>query len=1343
MSTKVAELVASLRLDAKEFSQGVKEAESKLTDFGKKATKTGRKLTMAVTLPMAGAAAGAIKAASDFETSMTKIQSMVGLSADTVQAFEKDVLRLSGETAQAPKELADAMFFITSAGLRGATAVEALEASAKAAAVGMGDAQVVADAVTNAINGYGSANITAAEATDILAKTVEQGKASAEDLAPQFGRLIPMAAELGIEFGQVGGGLAFLTRASGNASQSTSSLRGILRTLIKPSQQARETLSDVGLSIEDLRVAAGEDMLGALMKMRATLEANGEEMSKVFEDSEALAGALQLTGTAAGEAAGVMDEMTRAAGTLDRGMAAVQETSGFKMKQAMTDFKVVMIELGDKLIPVVVPLIQKLAKFVGDLADKFENLSPMMKKVVAGFAGFAVAAGPALMAIGSMSRGLGALSKMGQGVTGVLTGGGKAGGSGLLKTLGKLGPALKTPHGAAVALAAVGVGTALTLWRKRGKEAQERMETLRAELVESGDETAMFAGTVKGLTERLEALAETTKETTEEGFEKFNGSQALLANVIDQDVRPAFARYITDLDHHQEAIMQGSDRYEELQDQLRDYDHQLDKNVELLRENSDLFGENADAIIKAVAAGELEIDTLKNMLDALDETADAHDDMIKENDKLAKKWLETEKNIINYVTALDEATVQEIEALEKKGQYTEAVKLAIDAIKAAEDAQIKEAEAAAKAAAEAERVATEFQNARFGVSEFTGAVDDSTDSLVVGAVALKDYSTEASTLAEILSDPAAGLDSATKSFLDAANAAATLGGGVKSGIFAHTEDLMDLTIKINKENADKLAAEEQLKANLAEQKALLDEQNRIRREATKMVKAMQSAQNDVKSALKDQKQAEQDIADIQAEIEDNAAERLVNLAEIETINARILELQEQSNNESFKSAEFVSAVTQEWDKQRLAVMNLEEKIAQLQAEATAEPPDTAGANALIAEKKAQIKVIKGVVAQVNDAEQALIDLELITEEYAKGSDVGIDEAQQLVRLERQLHETREAFELGEATVLDVLQAEQRLTVATSNLDQSFDSLRKAENELADAQEALSKLQEEGRKIEEGKAKAQLELKIATEDLRLATKIQSEEELMAIKVGEEKAKLDEQIAGLVEDRTGVEEKNADLAARRLILDSALVGATQAKKAADEELFFAQLRLAEVMAEVNRLAEEEESIFTKIKDLIHAVTGEFRELKELLEDGFTTPSGSGSASISVDGSGTPTVTVPSGAPTVPTAPSDADLLAEAVAAGGGDWLTHLSTLSPSEMAEMTDAFDAIAAIQGGGGRSLGGVAQGSNAGGINLTINVEGSVVSDDDLVANITSGIQKITRSSGDQFAVGTSVDYSS
>ncbi|MBT25077.1 MAG: phage tail tape measure protein [Rhodobacteraceae bacterium] len=1339
MSTKVAELVASLRLDAKEFSQGVKEAESKLTDFGKKATKTGRKLTMAVTLPMAGAAAGAIKAASDFETSMTKIQSMVGLSADTVQGFEKDVLRLSGETAQAPKELADAMFFITSAGLRGATAVEALEASAKAAAVGMGDAEVVADAVTNAINGYGSANINAAQATDILAKTVEQGKASAEDLAPQFGRLIPMAAELGIEFGQVGGGLAFLTRASGNASQSTSSLRGILRTLIKPSQMARETLSDVGLSIEDIRESADQDLLGALMHMRATLEANGAEMSKVFEDSEALAGALQLTGQAAGEAAGVMDEMTRAAGTLDRGMEAVQETSGFKMKQAMTDFKVVMIELGDKLIPVVVPLIQKLAKFVGDLSDRFENLSPTMKKVVASFAGFAVAAGPALMAIGSMSRGLGALSKMGKGVTGVLTGGGKVGGSGLLKTLGKLGPALKTPHGAAIALAGVGLAIGFKKWRDRGKEAQERMETLRAELAASGDESALFAGTVEGLTERLEALAEATKETTEDGFEKFNGSQALLANVIDQDVRPAFTKYITDLEHHQEAIRKGSDEYENLQDALTNSAFTLEMQQNLVRENSALFGDNADAIVEAVDAGELEISTLKKMLDAIDETADAHDDMIKENDKLAKKWLENEKNIINYVTALDEATIQEIEALEKKGEYTEAVTLAIDAIAEAEQAQIKEAEAAAKAAAEAERVAEEFQNARFGVSEFSGAVDDSTDSLVVGATALKNYSTEASTLSEILSDPAAGLDSATKSFLDAANASMTLGGGVKSGIFDNTEKLMDMTIKMNKEADDRITAEENLKDSLAEQKVLLDEQNRIRREATKMVKAMESAQNNVKSALKDQKQAEQEIADIQLDIEDNAAQQLVNLAEIETINARILELQTQSNNESFKSAEFVSAVTHEWDKQRLAVMNLEEKIAKLQAEATAEPPDTAGANALIAEKKAEIKVIEGVIAEVNDAEQALIDLDLITEEYAKGSDVGIEEAQQLVRLETQLRETEQAFEDGEATILDVLQAEDRLNRVTDGLGQSFDGLRKAENELADAQEALSKLQEEGRKIEEAKAKTQLELKIATEDLRLATKIQSEEELMAIKVGEEKAKLDEQIAGLVEDKTAVEEKNAELAAQRIILDSALVGATQAKKDADEKLYFAQLQLAEVMKEVNRLAEEEESIFTKIKDLIHAVTGEFRELKDLLKDGFITPDAGGSGiDITANPSGDPTITIPSGAPSVPSAPSDADLLAEAVAAGGGDWLRHLATLDPEEMKEMTNAYHAVERLQGGGGRSFGGTSP------VTVSINVEGSVVSENDLLNTINRGLQQKIVSSGDQFTnIGASVDYSS
>ena len=298
---------AIVTADITQLKKGMTDAQRSMDQAGQKMSKVGKSMTMKLTMPLVGMGVAAAKMASDFEFSMTQIETLVGRSASEVETLKGAVLGLSGETGRAPKELADAMFFITSAGLDAASATAALEMSAKAAAVGLGDTSVVADAVTNAMNGYGMAADGAAFATDVLAKTVEQGKASAADLAPQFGKLIPMAAELGISFDQVGGGLAFLTRSSGDAAMSATQLGGIMKSIIKPSQTARKTLDEIGFSLTDFRAAASEDLLGALQELRQNLEDNGKEMSDVIEDSQALVGAFAFTGAATDQAREVFD----------------------------------------------------------------------------------------------------------------------------------------------------------------------------------------------------------------------------------------------------------------------------------------------------------------------------------------------------------------------------------------------------------------------------------------------------------------------------------------------------------------------------------------------------------------------------------------------------------------------------------------------------------------------------------------------------------------------------------------------------------------------------------------------------------------------------------------------------------------------------------------------------------------------------------------------------------------------------------------------------------------------------------------------------------------------------
>ena len=119
--------------------RGLAIASKKLIAFGTKMKAVGRSISMSFTLPFAMIGAAGAQMALDFERNMTKVNTLVGISKKEVNAFAKDVMKLSGETAQAPADLADGLFFLTSAGLRATNAMETLEAVAKGTALGLGE----------------------------------------------------------------------------------------------------------------------------------------------------------------------------------------------------------------------------------------------------------------------------------------------------------------------------------------------------------------------------------------------------------------------------------------------------------------------------------------------------------------------------------------------------------------------------------------------------------------------------------------------------------------------------------------------------------------------------------------------------------------------------------------------------------------------------------------------------------------------------------------------------------------------------------------------------------------------------------------------------------------------------------------------------------------------------------------------------------------------------------------------------------------------------------------------------------------------------------------------------
>jgi TP901 family phage tail tape measure protein len=315
----------------------------------------------------------AMYASRQMEVSMAQIQGLVGISAVEVEKMRQSILDLGGSTLKSPLELSEALYFITSSGFEGAAAMEILAESARAAAAGLGETQVIADALTSILSAYGEGTYTAALASDILTVAVREGKAEADQLAPALGKVLPVAAAFGASFEDVSAGVAALSRTGASAGTSAIYLRQVLSQLLKPSKQAADTMKAVGTSAESIRTQISEEgLLVALEELNTRLGGSEYEiastgLAKVFGNVRALTAVYSLLGPNLEANRGIFEEMTNSAGAAADAFEIAAETADAKFRRALGNLQAMMIRLGDQIMPVVADLVEFGGAIVGGI----------------------------------------------------------------------------------------------------------------------------------------------------------------------------------------------------------------------------------------------------------------------------------------------------------------------------------------------------------------------------------------------------------------------------------------------------------------------------------------------------------------------------------------------------------------------------------------------------------------------------------------------------------------------------------------------------------------------------------------------------------------------------------------------------------------------------------------------------------------------------------------------------------------------------------------------------------------------------------------------------------------
>jgi len=433
MSFVIGELTARIDANSDPFNRRIDQTRNtgnnfitgfsrNLSSIGSGFEKIGGSLIKSVSLPIAAAGIAVTKLGADFETEMSKIVGLVGVSETQVKQWGNEILKLSPEIGKPPKELAEALFFVTSAGIKGAEAMEVLAMSAKASSVGLGETKVVADLVTSAMNAYGKENLSATKATDILVAAVREGKTEANALASAMGGVLPIASAMEVEFDEVSAAIAAMTRTGTDANTASVQLKAILSSLLKPSKEASDTLQMMGTSAEELRKKIREDgLLATLMELDELTKKYGEDtVAKVFPNIRALSGFLDLMGNNVEDNVKIFGSLKNSTGMLDEAFKTTSETLDFKFNQSLSTLKVTAIEFFDVMKESLLPILNIFNDVMKKVNSNIEKMTKPQKSMLVGLLAIAAAMPFVILAFGKLISIIGATIEFVSLVTGTI-----------------------------------------------------------------------------------------------------------------------------------------------------------------------------------------------------------------------------------------------------------------------------------------------------------------------------------------------------------------------------------------------------------------------------------------------------------------------------------------------------------------------------------------------------------------------------------------------------------------------------------------------------------------------------------------------------------------------------------------------------------------------------------------------------------------------------------------------------------------------------------------------------------------------------------------------------------
>ncbi len=365
--------------DTKKFLGNVGKVGKKFKDVGDSMKSAGDNINkvFAGIGVAAGAVAGkSLSAFRDFETGMNEVFTLMpGTSQAAFDSMNKDVLALSKQIGKLPEDVIPALYDSLSAGIPPDNVFDFLETANKLAVGGATDLGIAVDGLTTVVNAFGADTISVGQASDMIFTAVKGGKTTVEQLSKAMFNVAPIAASMGIEFGNVTAAVATLTASGTPTSVAMTQIRAALSELAKPTSKVSKLFSSLtGQSFEEF-IESGGDLKEGFDIIKKGAEQNGKPLAEYIGSVEALGAIQTLTGKGAEKFASEIDAAANSVGATDTAFEQGSQGIGLVLEKLQSAFKVLQIEIGQKLAPILIDAID-------NIQSKFNEILPRIQSFV-------------------------------------------------------------------------------------------------------------------------------------------------------------------------------------------------------------------------------------------------------------------------------------------------------------------------------------------------------------------------------------------------------------------------------------------------------------------------------------------------------------------------------------------------------------------------------------------------------------------------------------------------------------------------------------------------------------------------------------------------------------------------------------------------------------------------------------------------------------------------------------------------------------------------------------------------------------------------------------------------